>query len=421
MYNFSTMAIPIVEHYDQLRDESISLFASHKRSVFISVIMVIALVLFIVWAIRVREKILTNMHTAKTSEPTEILHTATALISTPSAITNILGSTDETTPEDVANDITYPTPTPFPVITYTPIPTPTPYHVVTTNTTTTSCTGRPTADNSQVYVSPATVSVGSTATISVVLQDCYNAVSPVTDTITITQSGGDSNVKINGSSSPVTVQTQNGKVSFSITSQNATTATFVINNSTRPFTVTTPGYHNPSVTFTNNSSGNASCTTAPGVPNAWYSDVYPNPPVTTDTGSIPLIVDIRDCNKNNAPVADTISIALSSGDPNTKVNGNSLPYSVTTQNGEVQFSVSSQVSGTVTLIVTDTTNSFTVTNTNNQNPSITFSTSSTTPAPTGTPTPTPTTTDTPALTPTGTTAPEPTPTTTTTITPTPGS
>ena len=39
-----------------------------------------------------------------------------------------------------------------------------------------------------------------------------------------------------------------------------------------------------------NSSGNSHCTTGSGVPNTWYSDVYPNPPVTTNTGSITLIV-----------------------------------------------------------------------------------------------------------------------------------
>jgi hypothetical protein len=70
-----------------------------------------------------------------------------------------------------------------------------------------------------------------------------------------------------------------------------------------------------------------------GVPNSWYSDVYPNPPITTNTSSVTLIVNIRDCNKNYAPVSDKLNITLSSGDPNIQINGNNLPYSITTQNG----------------------------------------------------------------------------------------
>lgn len=144
--------------------------------------------------------------------------------------------------------------------------------------------------------------------------------------------------------------------------------------------VATPNIVIPTVTNNNSSSSNNSsnpnCTTGAGVPNTWYSDVYPNPPITTNTGSVTLIVDIRDCSINLAPVSDTISVSLSSGDPNTKVNGNSLPTTVTTTNGEVKFSVSSQLSGTVTLVVQDTTRNFTVTDVNNHNPVITFSGSS---------------------------------------------
>jgi hypothetical protein len=125
---------------------------------------------------------------------------------------------------------------------------------------------------------------------------------------------------------------------------------------------------------TTNSSGNSNCTTGSGIPNSWYSDVYPNPPVSTSNGSVTMTVTIRDCNLNTAPVSDTLSISLSSGDSNTQVNGNNLPYSVTTQNGQASFTVTSQVAGTVTLVVQDTTKSFTVTDTNNHNPSITFST-----------------------------------------------
>jgi hypothetical protein len=129
-------------------------------------------------------------------------------------------------------------------------------------------------------------------------------------------------------------------------------------------------------TSSNNSSGNPNCTTGSGAPNSWYSDVYPNPSAaSTSTGSITMYVYIRDCNQNTAPVKDKLTISLSSGDSNTQINGNKLPYSVTTQDGYVKFSVSSQVTGTVTLIVHDDSSNFTVTNINNQNPAITFTTS----------------------------------------------
>jgi flagellar basal body-associated protein FliL len=130
-------------------------------------------------------------------------------------------------------------------------------------------------------------------------------------------------------------------------------------------------------TTTQTSSGNSSCNTGSGVPNSWYSDVYPNPSAaSTGNGSITLYVYIRDCNQNTAPVSDSLKISLSSGDSNTQVNGHTLPYVVTAQNGQASFTVTSQVTGTVTLLVQDTTQSFTVTNINNDNPSITFTGSS---------------------------------------------
>lgn len=161
-----------------------------------------------------------------------------------------------------------------------------------------------------------------------------------------------------------------------------------------------------------NSTGNPNCTTAAGVPNSWYSDVYPNPPVSTTTGSVTLIVDIRDCNKNKVS-SDSLTISVSSGDSGTQVNGNNLPYTLAVQNGEISFSVMSQTTGTVTLIVQDTTSGFTVTNINNHNPSISFSASATpTPTSSATPAPTPTVTitptDTPAATSSGTPVPSPT-------------
>jgi hypothetical protein len=129
-------------------------------------------------------------------------------------------------------------------------------------------------------------------------------------------------------------------------------------------------------TSSNNNSGNPNCTTGSGAANSWYSDVYPNPPVTTSNGSVTMTVTIRDCNSNTASVSDNLSISLSSGDSNTHINGNNLPTTVTTQNGVASFTVTSQTSGTVTLVVQDTSSNFTVTNINNQNPSIAFSGSS---------------------------------------------
>jgi hypothetical protein len=174
----------------------------------------------------------------------------------------------------------------------------------------------------------------------------------------------------------------------------------------------------PTITYSppsnsSNNSGNSNCTTGAGVPNSWYSDVYPNPQITTNTGSVTIIVNIRDCNKNDAPVSDKLNITLSSGDPNTQIKGNSLPYTITTQNGEASFSVSSQNTGTVTLVIQDTTSSFTITDINNHNPSINFN-SQPVSTPTATPTiasdSTPTPTPAAAQTPTPTPEPSPSPT-----------
>jgi hypothetical protein len=129
-------------------------------------------------------------------------------------------------------------------------------------------------------------------------------------------------------------------------------------------------------TTSSSSTGNPNCTTGSGTANSWYSDVYPNPPVTTNTGSVTMQVTIRDCNVNTAPVNDNLTISLVSGDSNTQVNGNNLPYSITASNGTANFTVTSQITGTVTLSVHDDTNNFTVTNINNQNPSISFTASS---------------------------------------------
>jgi len=141
---------------------------------------------------------------------------------------------------------------------------------------------------------------------------------------------------------------------------------------------------------TSSSSGNSNCTTVAGVPNSWYSDFYPVSPISTSNGSVTLTVNIRDCNINNVSSSSILKISLSSGDPNTQINGQSLPVSITTQNGQASFTVSSQVNGTVGLTIQDTTDSFSVTDTNNSNPNINFNGSSETPTPTQSANPTPT-------------------------------
>lgn len=173
----------------------------------------------------------------------------------------------------------------------------------------------------------------------------------------------------------------------------------------------------PATTTSSNSSGNSSCTTGSGVPNSWYSDVYPNPPITTSNGNITLIVDIRDCSIHNVSSVSKLKVLLSSGDPNTQVNGQSLPVTVSTQNGQASFSVSSQIAGTVVLTVQDTTDSFTVTNIDNNNPSIVFSIApaTSTPIPTTTGSVSPTSNPTPTIIPASTSTPTVIPTPTATL------
>jgi len=151
------------------------------------------------------------------------------------------------------------------------------------------------------------------------------------------------------------------------------------------------------------SSSNSNCSTGSGVPNSWYSDVYPASPISASNGSATLTVNIRDCSINNVSSSSTLKISLSSGDSNTEVNGQTLPTTITTQNGQASFTVSSQVAGTVGLTIQDTTDSFGITDTNNNNPSIVFSGSSA-PTPTASPTTTqsisPTSGATPTISPT---------------------
>jgi len=248
--------------------------------------------------------------------------------------------------------------------------------------------------------------------VSIELRDC-NKVLSSDDNLSVTLQTNDPTARINSQAFPMNIKAQNGKASFTVTSQNTGTITMRITDTNQHFSVTMPGYKNPAVTFTNNTSGNPNCTTNAGIPNSWYSDLYPNNPINTSSGSVELSVVLRDCNKATAQVSDTIRISLLSGDTSTKINGNTLPYQLNASNGEAKFTVSSAASGTVTLKVEDTTKSFTVTNTSNANPSISFTGASANPTPaptaqaTGTPTSSPTSTA-PPPTPTG-ESPTPTP------------
>lgn len=384
----------------QLKNQIVSCVIRHKILIIVSLILSILLITLGMLSMKLRNHLLSQLE-ADQKAPTSDIYYATTSGSPDSNLESLLSSSDSALSisdnsgaSDIGDDEILPTSAPYTPPIITPEPTAAPVYVYSPP----SCAGTPTVDNSQVYVSPGTTQVNSASTITVDLADCNNTIAPVSDTLTIALVSGDPGTKINGSSAPVTIETKDGKLSFSVNSSNATTATFLITDITRSFSVTTPGYHNPSVTFSNNSSGSAHCTTAAGVPNLWYSDVYPNPPISTDNGSITIIVDIRDCNQSLAPVTDILNISVSSGDPSTQVNGGSLPQNVTTQNGEARFNVTSQTTGTVTLTIQDTTSSFTVTDKYSNNPSVTFNGSST-PTTTDTPTPIPMSTDTPTPTP----------------------
>jgi hypothetical protein len=402
--------LPIFNHLHQLKDQIVSIIFHHKLLFILSLIISISLVTFILLVMRLQNYLQSHTATNQATRSSDIYYASKSgnpkwyLDSASAAANSILGVSDTFGSEDVEEYDILPIYTPYPLPTTTPVPTTAPRV-----STTTSCAGTPTAYYSEAIVSTSSTLVNNAVTITIELRDCNNNVTSVNDTLTISLSNNNSSARINGSPSPVTIQAQNGKATFSVNSQNTGTDTFVIFDSTRPFTVTDPHNHNPSVTYTNNTSGNSHCTTAAGVPNAWFSNVYPNPPISTSNGSIILVINIRDCDRNLAPVAETLSISLSSGDPNTKVNGNALPYSVTTQNGEAQFTVSSQVVGTVTLIIQDSTSSFPVTDPNDHNPSISF-TASSTPTPADTLTPTPTTTNASTPTPTAGDTSTPTPT-----------
>jgi len=394
------MKRPNFTRLNQLKNKIISFIVGYRMWILVSMIVTISIVGLGVLAIKVRNNLAANVASFLKDSPDETdysLSSASSSLSLDSLLatdsSSVLGVSSDSSQSPVSggNDYTYVAPTSYPVMTLVPLPPIIiPTSVPTSNPSSApSCAGKPTADNSQVYLSSKTTLVNSAVTISVELRDCNSNLAG-DDSLTISLQNSDSSARINGSSPPVTIKAQGGKASFTVNSQIATTDTFVITDTSNSFTVTTPGYHNPSVTFTNNSSGNANCTTGDGVPNSWFSNVYISSVTNT---SARFTVDIRDCSKNLVS-NDTLNISLSSGDSSAQVDGNNLPHSINVQNGEIGFTVTSQNAGTDTFIVQDTTSSFTVTDANNHNPSVTFSGPST-PAPTDTPVPSSTDTPTP--------------------------
>jgi len=319
--------------------------------------------------------------------------------------------------------------TPFPTL--APLPT---FSATTTDTSSTStssntgnpnCTtgaGEPNSWYSDVYPNPPiTTNTGSVGLI-VVIRDCYKSTVSANDKLQISLISGDPNTKINDQTLPYTLNAQNGQANFYVTSQISGSVTLKVTDTTKSFDITDINNHNPTVTFSGNSSGNPNCTTGPGTANFWYSEVDPASAVSTNTGSsVSFTVNIKDCNKNDVSTTESLTITQTTSDSGFTINGSSSPVNISAPNGQTTFSVSSPNAGTVNFTVRDITSSFTITDQNNHNPSVIFSNSSSTnPTPTPTNTPSSSPTDTPTPTSSQSVTPNPTPTQsdTPTLTPT---
>jgi len=426
--------LPKLPHLPELKIEPVRKIVVFPFKHKISLTILISVIVFITVAIWYRGYLLSKMNATANNSSDEIFYSTKAdnpgpTIAIPIPIpspsnsgSSVLGTSNNS---NSYNNTSLLLPTPFP--TFAPLPTIAPAPAITTTTTNTSSTsnnsgdpncttggGVPNTWYSDVYPNPPVTTNTGSITLLVYIRDCNRNTAPVNDNLTITLTSNDSTAKINGSTSPINIQTQNGQASFSVSSQNSTTDTFTIQDTTSNFTVTDIKNHNPSVAFTNtssgNSSGNPNCTTANGVPNFWYSEVSPASPVSANTGStVTFTVNIQDCGKNNVS-SDNLTFSQTSSDTSLTVNGSAPPVSVQAQNGQATFTVTSQNAGKDTFTIQDTTSNFAVTDTNNSPPSVVFSGSST-----STPTPTPSPADTPTPTPTNTSTP--TPTNTSTITP----
>lgn len=380
------------------------------------------LVAFVAVAMWYRGYLLSKMKSASNNSSDSIFYSTkpddtvpTIVLPTiPTANNNVLGTSNN---NSTYNNTQLTMPTPFP--TFPPLPTAVPIPIITMTPANTSptnnnpgnsnCTtgsGVPNSWYSDVYPNPPVSTGNGSMTLIVYIRDCNESTAPVNDNLTVTLTSSDSTAKINGSSSPVNIQAQNGQVSFTVSSQNTVTDTFSIQDNTSNFTITDVNNHNLSVSFTNNNSGNSNCTTASGVPNFWYSGVSPASPASANTGStVNFTVDIKDCSQTKVS-SDNLTISQTSSDLSLTINGSSPPVNIQAQNGQATFTVSSQNAGTDNLTVQDTTSNFIVTDTNNHNPSIVFSGSSTA---TPTPTNSPSASLTPTSIPTSSNSPTPTP------------
>ncbi|MCL4339140.1 hypothetical protein M1271_05615 [Patescibacteria group bacterium] len=356
----------------------------HKAAVVISVI----IVSFVSLAMWYRGYLLSKMDTSEKRTNSDIFYyhaqnnplPTLALPTTPEVNLHVLGSADYSAPvykSPIIHTSPYPTLPPLPTL--VPVPTSSSNSSSNngTNTGNPNCstgTGEANSWYSDVYPNPPINTTTGSVEMVVVLRDCNKQTAQVDDTLKISLSSGDQNTKINGNSLPYTLTAQNGQASFYISSQTSGTVTLMVQDTTKSFTITDINNHNPSITFSNNSSGNSNCNSGAGVANAWYSDVYPASPVSANTGSsVTFSVVIRDCNKNTVSSNENITISQSSNDSSLTINGSKPPINLTAQNGQVSFSVSSQNSGTVSLSVQDTSSSFTVTDQNNHSPSVAFS------------------------------------------------
>ncbi len=400
----------------------------------ISLSSLILLILFVTFAMWYRGYLLSKMKPAPQVNGNEDFYSSTGKNAVPTIIIPTPTIINNNNNSDIYNSAIYQTPTPFPTFpplpTLAPLPTATPIPTTTTsssssnNSSNPNCTtggGTPNSWYSDVYPNPPITTGTGSVTIIVDIRDCNENLAPVSDNLKISLSSGDPNTLINGNKLPVNVNTQNGEVKFNVSSQINGSVTLIVQDTTSNFTVTDINNHNPVITFSGNSSGNSNCTTASGVPNFWYSDVYPASPISANTGStVTLTVNIRDCSQNDVS-NDNITVTQTSSDSSVKINGSSSPVSAQAQNGVATFNITSQNTGTDTFTVQDTTSNFSITDTNNHSPSIVFSGSSATPTPTPTPTQAPASTATPTPTPTPTQAltSTPTPTPTNTLSPTP--
>ncbi len=419
-----------VSSLPRLRRDSPTRTASYLMRHKILLIVTGFLVLFVVGALWFRSYALSKMkpppqiegdnyYSTSSNHPTSAPDSPTPTGSPTPSDNSVLGSS-----YDSGSD--YSVPSPYPTL--PPVPTLIPLTTTTSSTSNTSgnsnCTtgsGTPNLWYSDVYPNPPINASNGSVTLQVTIRDCNKNTASVNDNLTISLSSSDSTARVNGSTPPVNIQASNGQASFTVSSQNTTNDTFVVQDTTSSFTITNTNNNNPSVSFTNNNSStnsitNSNCTTVSGTPNSWYSDAYPASPVSATTGSpVTFTVDIRDCAKNTVS-SDSITISQTSSDSSLTINGSAPPVTIQVSNGQGSFTVNSQNAGTDILSVQDTTSSFGITDTNNNNPQIVFSGSSTstptpTPNPANTSTPTPSQAATPTPTPTNSPTPSsPTPT-----------